>query len=277
MSRSTEQADLPPFNSTAQFRQTLPPNPQWTFGQPVDATPAGKAWVAGEEAGWDVVDADTEDKMKLYALMLSGIAPRPVAFVSTVSETGVENLAPFSWFNMVTHHPPLISISSGVRSTGDKDTAHNIKATRGFTVNIISETWIESANACSIETPADVTEWPLSGLTKADSIYVKAPRVKESAFSMECELHQAIDITDPDTGAHTTTLILGRVRRIHIRRDVLAPGPKRAVDPERMRAISRMGDITYARVGEGFRLSRPVWVEDKVREAVNSVASNATP
>ncbi|KAL4262666.1 FMN-binding split barrel [Pleurotus pulmonarius] len=179
----------------------------------------------------------------MYKLLTSGIVPRPVAFVSSISEAGVKNLAPFSWFNTVTHNPPIISISCSV------------------SVNIISETWIHNANACSMDAPPDVGEWPISGLTPADTAHVKAPRVKESAFSMECELFQAIDIVHPETGETTATLILGRVKYIHVRNDVLTD-KRDAVNPTQLRPILRLGDITYAVLGDGFRVPRPSWKDE---------------
>ena len=196
-----------------------------------------------------------------------------------------------------------------------KDTAANIKATKSFTVNIISEPFIEAANVTAVDAPEGVSEWPISGLTKEKSvrismlqrgytalfldthpipraqIHVKPARVKESAFSMECEvcpdlttsppfrpirgsrmrrpqLFQVVDIADPASGAHTTTMLLGHVRYIHVRNDML--NERGNVDPARLRPVGRMGDITYARVGDGFRLARPVWANEQetIKKAV---------
>jgi flavin reductase (DIM6/NTAB) family NADH-FMN oxidoreductase RutF len=94
---------------------------------------------------------------------------------------------------MVTHNPPVISVSVVNMGPGKpKDTARNIIATKGFTVNIISEPFVENANVCSVEAPEGLSEWPLSGLTKEPSIHVKPARVKESAFSMECEVRDDV-------------------------------------------------------------------------------------
>ncbi|KAI0946648.1 hypothetical protein AcW1_010060 [Taiwanofungus camphoratus] len=124
---------LPSFDSSSVFRQTQSPNPQWIYGQSIEDVPEGKAWMAGEKEGWKIVDTSKEDPLKLYLLIISGIVPRPIAFVSTMSEAGVENLAPFSWFNMVTHNPPLISISMTNGPVRVHDTTTNIKATKEFT------------------------------------------------------------------------------------------------------------------------------------------------
>ncbi|GJE94216.1 flavin reductase family protein [Phanerochaete sordida] len=258
-----------PADHSSQYFES--PNPSFTYGTPADSTPAGKAWVEGEKEGWTVVDTATEDPGKLYRLMISGIIPRPIAFVSSVSEAGVENLAPFSWFNMVSHYPPLVSISITNIGSSFKDTAANIRATKEFVVNIISEPFVEQANVTCIDTPSNVSEWELSGLTRAPSVHVKPARVKESAFSMECELYQAIDIIHPDTGAKTNTFVLGLVKKIHVRNDVLLdrhseanPGDVvKLVDPTKFKPVARMGDITYASCGPLYRIGRPVYASEK--------------
>ncbi|KZT64891.1 hypothetical protein DAEQUDRAFT_677775 [Daedalea quercina L-15889] len=266
-SAATQTNALTPYNHVAQPHFTLPPNPDWSFGQPIDATPDGKAWMEGLKEGWKVVDVAEEDPAVMYKLMISGVVPRPVAFVSSVSLDGVENLAPFSWFNMVTGNPPLVSIGvlHNPSTGGLKDTAANILATKGFTVNLISEPFVHNANACSIDAPPDVSEWDLSGLTRAPSVHVAAPRVLESAFSLECTLFSSQDITNPATGTVTTTLLLGLVKTVHVRRDMLTS--RGLVDPERLRAVGKMGDITYARQGAMFRIPRPDWTPEMVREA----------
>ncbi|PCH35525.1 hypothetical protein WOLCODRAFT_80804 [Wolfiporia cocos MD-104 SS10] len=263
---------LAPFDHSSEFKFTEVPNPTWSYGQRLDATAEGRQWLEGEKEGWKVVETSKEDPNKLYRLMVSGIVPRPIAFVSSISADGVANLAPFSWFNMVTGHPPLVSISCLNHPGRLKDTTENIKSTKGFTVNIISEAFVHNANACSVDAPAEVSEWPLSGLTQAPSVEVEAPRVKESAFSMECELFQTIDIVHPETGVATTTLILGLVKYIHIRNDVLTE--RGYVDPGKLKAVGKMGDIAYARQGDAFRLQRPLWDEEAMAQIQDSLKSD---
>ncbi|KAI6011124.1 hypothetical protein EDC04DRAFT_2905670 [Pisolithus marmoratus] len=215
---------LPPFNHDAHIKFTESSNTLWTFGQKIENTESGRKWLEGEQQGWKVINT-AEDTARLYPLMISAIVPRPIAFVSSVSETGVENLAPFSWFNMVTHNPPLVSFCCS-NTPRLKDTPTNVKNGLGFTVNIISEPFVENANA--------------------PSIHVKAPRVKESAFSMECELFQAIDITHP---------------YIHVRKDVL--NERGVIDIAKYKPIARLGDISFGRLGDVFRLPRLVWEQEK--------------
>jgi len=103
-------SELPPFKHTKQFTYTTSPNPEWTFGQDIEVTHEGREWVEGEKAGWKVIDTSKEDPRsvfrtrrdplltiirKLYSLLLTGIVPRPIAFVSTISPEGIENIAPY--------------------------------------------------------------------------------------------------------------------------------------------------------------------------------------
>jgi len=250
------------------FKRSGPPNPAWTWGQRVQSTPEGKEWIDGEKTGWTTIDASVPDPKQMYALLGSGIVPRPVAFVSSISEDGTCNLAPFSWFNQVSTIPPVISVSvtKGSPAQPVKDTAKNIQTTKGFVVHIISEPWLMQANACGIDAPADVSEWDLSGLTKIPSNYVKAPRVLESAFSMECEFLQAIDIHEPGTSNVATTLILGTIKCIHARNDCL--DDKGVFDPEKLKPIARLGRIAFTKVTETIDIVRPGWKknEEAIRE-----------
>ncbi|KAI6151499.1 hypothetical protein BKA82DRAFT_4099914 [Pisolithus tinctorius] len=220
---------LPPFDHDARTKFTETPNTSWTFGQKVER----------EEQGWKVINTD-EDTSRLYPLMISAIVPRPIAFVSSVSESGV------------THNPPLVSFSCS-NTPRVKDTPTNVRNGLGFTINIISEPFAENANATSIDAPPEFDEWTISGLTKVPSIHVKAPRVKEILPSDRCHSSRQRTIT--------TTLILARVKYIHVRKDVL--NERGVVDITKYKPIARLGDISYARIGDAFRLPRPVWEQEK--------------
>ncbi|KAI0319089.1 hypothetical protein OF83DRAFT_1170494 [Amylostereum chailletii] len=251
-------SDLPTFDASFAPKFTASPNPAWKSPQPISESTHGQEWLDGEKEGWQVINAATENPWKLYGLMISGIVPRPIAFVSTISADGHENLAPFSWFNQVSASPPIISIScANVPKT--KDTPRNIRETKEFTVNIISEAFIEGANGTSIDAPPEFNEWEASGLTRAPGVEVKPALVKESAFSMECELYDTIEIKHPANGAVTAILILGLVKHIHVRKDVLAADG--TVDPVRFKPVARLGDITYGRIGDMFRIPRPPYVK----------------
>ncbi|KAG2132005.1 uncharacterized protein EDB93DRAFT_1094114 [Suillus bovinus] len=246
-----------PFNSAASFRVTDPPNPNWQLRQSLpDHVEPGKSWKAEEEKGWKTWNLSDISPRDVYPLLTSCIVPRPIALVSSTSSDGIPNLAPFRG---VAHNPPLLSISfsHSVQTGKSKDTKENILATKEFTVSIISEPFIEAANTTCIDAPADVDEWDISGLTRSASIDVRPPWVKESAISFECELFHSYDICLPNSDKVTNTLVLGLIKRAHVRESVLTASG--TVDPAKLRAVSRLGGDMYARIGEGFELSRPAW------------------
>ncbi|EJD03429.1 uncharacterized protein FOMMEDRAFT_146973 [Fomitiporia mediterranea MF3/22] len=265
---ATRQSDTrPPFNTAPAFHVTQHPDEEWKLGDGMrTTTELGARWKKDEKAGWKTMNFAEMEKPLIYKMLTSAIVPRPIAFVSTISETGVPNLAPFSYFSLVAHNPPLVSVSFTLPANRPKDTRENIKATKEFTVNIISEPFVEAANSASVEAPADVDEWIVSGLTQEPSDVVKPPRVRESAVSFECELFHFLDISPSSTGPSlpdaTNSLVLGRIRRAHVRNAVLASDSLQ-VDTAALRAVSRLGGTAYARIGEGFEIPRPSWRKEE--------------
>jgi flavin reductase (DIM6/NTAB) family NADH-FMN oxidoreductase RutF len=198
-------------------------------------------------------DPADRSSAETYRLMVGAIVPRPIAFVSSVDADGIRNLAPFSYFTACSSNPPVVCFSPTVR-TGPrplKDTLRNIQATGEFVVNIVSEEFAEQMNACSAEFPPEVDEFEISGLTPLASELVRPPRVAESHVQMECRLRQVIAVSEKPGGGY---LVLGEVLRFHIDEAVL-DGDK--IDPERLRAIGRMGGPTYARTRDRFDMARP--------------------
>jgi flavin reductase (DIM6/NTAB) family NADH-FMN oxidoreductase RutF len=189
----------------------------------------------------------------IYKLMIGMIVPRPIAFVSTVDAHGIRNLAPFSYFTACSSNPPVVCFCASVR-TGprpQKDTLENIRATGEFVVNIVSEDFAEKMNATSAEVPPDIDEFELSGLTPLASDLVKPPRVAESRVHMECRLRQVITVSDQPGGG---ILILGDVLRFHVADEIL-DGYK--IDPDKLKAVGRMGGPTFVRTHDRFDMKRP--------------------
>ncbi len=189
----------------------------------------------------------------IYKLMIGMIVPRPIAFVSTVDAAGVRNLAPFSYFTACGSNPPVVCISTAIRS-GPRpynDTLENIKATGEFVVNIVSEEFAAQMNATSASVPPDVDEFELSGLTPLASDLVKPSRVAQSKAQMECRLHQIVSVGDRPGGG---ILVLGEVLRFHVLESLL-DGYK--IDPDKLNAIGRMGGSNYVRTRDHFEMQRP--------------------
>ena len=197
------------------------------------------------------IDPETLGRADAYQLMIGVIVPRPIAFVSTIAADGTTNLAPFSFWNGVTSHPPIVMVAVGRRKGVPKDTARNVTATGDFVVNLVNEDLAEAMNRASCDYPPEVSEFEVTGLTPAPSVKVRAPRVLESPVSLECTLEQVVLVGPEDTGA---SLILGRVVLYHVRDELFVDG---RIDPPKLHAVGRLGGSNYCRVQDLFQMVRP--------------------
>lgn len=199
------------------------------------------------------IDPASTAPQDLYKLLIGLVIPRPIAFVSSLSADGIPNLAPFSFFTVVSANPPVICFSP-MRKAGDagqKDTLANIEATREFTVSIVSESFAEKMNLCSGDYPPEVNEFEVSGLTPLPSDLVAPARVAESLATMECRLVQVVHVSDKPLGG---SLVLGEVLRFHIADELFH---NFRIDPDVLQAIGRMGGPAYARTHDRFEIQRP--------------------
>ena len=199
------------------------------------------------------IDPANQQPRDVYKLLIGSILPRPIAFVSTVDKNDVRNLAPFSFFTVASSNPPILAFCTSVPANGRaaKDTLRNVLETREFVVNIVSEDFAEQMNNCSATVPPEVDEFQLSGLTPIASELVKPARVAESQVQMECRLVQVVTVSDKPMGGN---LVLGEVLRFHVAEDLVSDFQ---IDPEKLRAIGRMGGEAYCRTTDRFKLKRP--------------------
>jgi flavin reductase (DIM6/NTAB) family NADH-FMN oxidoreductase RutF len=196
---------------------------------------------------------------ELYGMLLNSVAPRPIAWVSTISAAGSLNLAPFSFFNAVCVDPPLLAFAPGHRqpkqATGGhgeaKDTLRNVRETKEFVVNIVTYELSEAMNLTSGEYDASVDEFELAKLTPQPSKVVRPPRVAESPVSFECKLHQILDFSSRPT---SSSLVIGQIVSIHISDAHLKDGK---LDRNSLDLIGRMGGIQYTRTTQRFEMVRP--------------------
>jgi flavin reductase (DIM6/NTAB) family NADH-FMN oxidoreductase RutF len=207
----------------------------------------------GELDGQVIIDPAQTAPLNIYKLLVGAVVPRPIAFVSTISPEGVPNLAPFSFFTVASANPPVLCFTASFREPR-KDTLVNIRATKEFVVNIVSEEFAAKMNVTSAEYPYGVSEFEMSGLTSAPSDVVRPPRVKESHVNMECRLLQTIEVSNQPMGG---TLILGEVVRFHVE-DAMVEEFR--IDPEKLGAVGRMAGNTYCRTKDRFELIRPTKV-----------------
>ena len=179
------------------------------------------------------------------------VAPRPIGWISTVSAAGAVNLAPYSFFNALNYHPPLIAFAS----VGRKDSVTNAEATGEFVWNLATRDLAEAMNATSAMVDPGVDEFALGDLATAPSRLVAAPRVAASPVSFECKLTQIIRLTTKEGRDTDSWLVVGEAVGIHIDTAMLEDG---VYQTARARPILRGGGPTdYFEVGERFGMRRP--------------------
>ena len=185
-----------------------------------------------------------------YAWMIASIIPRPIAWVSTVSEEGVLNLAPFSYFNGVCSDPPTVSIAIGRKRGVKKDTLTNIEQTGELVINVVPTDLHSQMVMTSGEYSPEIDEFEVAGLTPLPSTLVRPPRVAEALLSFEARVDRVIEVGEQPTG-----LVLAELLAVHCADEVLdAPG---FPDPSKVKPISRLGGHLYATLGDIIETARP--------------------
>ena len=189
-----------------------------------------------------------------HQLLLSGVAPRPIAFVGSVDEEGRPNLSPYSFFNAFASKPPIVAIGPAIaaRTGQPKDTWLNILATKECTISAVSYAMVHSMNVAAAPYPPDVDEFIKAGFTKAASELVKAPYVAESPYAMECKLIESLEL-GRDVGGNGNLMLL-EVVAFHVS-DSVMDGDR--VDPGKMDLVGRMGFSHYTRTTDRFEATQP--------------------
>lgn len=189
-----------------------------------------------------------------YAWLTQAVAPRPIAWVSTVSVDGKPNLAPFSFFQGICSNPPtLMFVPTNNRDGGKKDTLRNIEAVPEFVVNLVPFALAEPMNATAAPLPYGASEFDHAQVATAPATKVRPPRVAASPVSIECTLDRIVTI---GSGVGAGNVVFGRIVAMHVADHVLAVDGK-AIDPTKLDLIARLGGDYYMRTGELFTIARP--------------------
>lgn len=194
---------------------------------------------------------------EFYQLMTALVIPRPIGWISTISKSGVRNLAPYSYFNLMGSDPFYVAFGS----TGVKDSLSNLREVPEFVANIVSMHVLEEMNFTSGNFPRDEDEYQWAGLTPVASAKVRPPRVGEARAHLECEVVQIV--TD-----RNTNIVLGRIVHAHVDPSVWKNG---RVDPRLLDPVCRLAGSGYASLGELYNVDRPEWKNVQgtaVREAM---------
>ena len=187
--------------------------------------------------------------------VLTGVVvPRPIAFVSTISPDGVLNVAPYSFFNVVSYDPATVIISSSRRAgSKQKDTLANIESTGEFVVNIVVDDIAQAMNMTAAEYPAEDSEFDIAGLSPAPSDLVKAPRVAESPVNLECKLNQIISLGEC---SHAHGLVIGEVVLVHVRDDII---DVHRINHNLLKPVGRLAGNMYCYTGDTYEMIRPIY------------------
>ena len=189
------------------------------------------------------IDPATAERRQIYRMLVGSVVPRPIGWASTVSKTGVTNLAPFSFFTVVCVVPPMISLTIARNpDRSEKHTLTNIRDTGEFCFNVVTQpVWkamVDSANAF----PADDSEFSKTGLTPIPSVKVKAPRVKEVPIHFECKLERVLEL-----GPYKHPLVIGEVVMMHVNPACMTGN---YIDMRKLDPIGRLNGFFYSTIGE---------------------------
>ncbi|MGG1679953.1 flavin reductase family protein [Neobacillus sp. NRS-1170] len=198
------------------------------------------------------IDPATNTERENYKFLIGSIIPRPIAFVTTISKDGILNGAPFSYFNIVTANPPMISLAIQRPEGRQKDTARNIIEAKEFVVHIVDEQNVEKVNKTAAILPPDQSEIELANLTPIDSIKISVPGVGEAKIRMECVLEHSVELGGSESPG--SDLIIGKVVQFHIDNEIYDKG---RINPGGLAAVSRLAGNNYAKIGEIFEIERP--------------------
>lgn len=177
-----------------------------------------------------------------YRLLTAVVVPRPIAWVSSTSTEGVDNLAPHSFFTVASVNPPIVQFTS----VGEKDTLRNIRATGEFVINMAPAGLIEEVNATGTNFPPEVSEFDAAGLTREAGLRVQVPRVKESPVALECTTHRILPMGD-------CTLVFGLVAHAVVSSEVLEGDHPRI---DQFKPLSRLGLDEWGTIGEIHEIKR---------------------
>lgn len=196
------------------------------------------------------IDPTSLTQRENYKLLIGSVIPRPVAIVTTQSETGILNIAPFSFFTIVSSDPPILSIAIQRKNGEPKDTARNLIATNEAVIHILDQSNVVAANQAAAQLPAGESELTVADFTTVPSATVDVLGLKEAKVRFETKLYQHVPILE---GSQVDLLLL-QITAYHIDETVYQDGK---IDPNGLQAVSRLAGNTYATIGDMFDIKRP--------------------
>ncbi|KAF9636321.1 flavoprotein oxygenase [Lasiodiplodia theobromae] len=264
-------AQRPDFDhSNAPIEVTKNPDPDWHYGD----------GVAGHDPRVKHIEVDPyapdRPTVNNYRLLISGIAPRPIGFISTVAADGItKNLSPFSYFQVIDHDPPMFIVGFSARPGREKDTYRNLKETGECVINAVSENMVEAVNATAIDAPYGVSEWDISGLHEAPASTVRPARVRESVFSVEGKVVDVKEFRDHQReGMSVAGMVLIKATRFWVREDAVDKDVSH-IDINKLRPLGQLGGMSYGRITSTFELPRKHWGDECTKSELLSALDKA--
>lgn len=199
-----------------------------------------------------LLQADELSPRVCYRLMTSLVVPRPIAWVSSRSASGVRNLAPFSYFMGLAGSPPLVGVSIGQRGGRPKDTLANIRDAGAFCINSVTARHLQAMNLSAGTYEPDVDEFEVAGLAVAEAANVAAPYVRDAVAVLECRLFREVDLTPA-----TSTLVIGEVVAFRVPEPLVAEDADYGTGMVPYTPVGRLGGNAYALVRDTLTLERP--------------------
>ncbi|GGB55191.1 hypothetical protein GCM10011502_30180 [Oceanisphaera marina] len=199
-----------------------------------------------------IFDIEGLDSQEKYRLLNGGVTPRPIAWISTRSHDGIDNLAPYSFFTVASCNPPVLLYTQVTQRNGiNKDTLQNLLETGECVVNIVNSTLLESMNQTSASLDRNKSEFDFAGIERCASVKVKPRSVKDAPVRYECTLREVIPVSDLPTGG---TVILLDVKCVYVRDDLYKNG---VIDQQRIDSVGKMGGDHFSLTTENVELTRP--------------------
>lgn len=193
------------------------------------------------------IDFNLIESKDINKLLIGSVVPRPIAFITSLSDTHRLNGAPFSYFNVVSSDPPLLSVSIRKEGLNPKDTLKNILQARQFVIHIVTENYLNEVNQASFSYPSDISEIEITRLTPVESTKIIVPGIKEAKIRFECILETTLDLPG-------SVMVIGRVVYGHFDDSVYENGK---INLQNLSPISRLAGNDYGKIGEIITIKRP--------------------
>lgn len=198
------------------------------------------------------LDPTTMESSAVYKILTGAVIPRPIGWISTVDSNGINNLAPFSYFNAVGEDPPHVMFSTVRGNNTNKDTLNNVLNSKQFVVNMVTEDIVEQMNLTAQAVAPEVDEFALANLTPIPSTKIKPMRVKESPIAFECELVHHYFLEEHQNGG--ACILIGKIIMMHVDDSVLLDNFK--INLETYKPVARLAGSNYSKIGEIFSIKR---------------------